>query len=131
MSIVSAVLELLSDMSKMQRFRSFGSESILIEFDISALKSRALPAIKHPDTGKLLVGRRGETHEDIGDRHGLDDRQRDQRNRGFYDPLTRQYHTKAETGMDSADLMTPYQKMRKFGRFEVLRRKSYEGMARY
>lgn len=83
-------------------------------FDTSSL----IPAFKHPETGKLYIGRRGETHNDIIDKHGFGQAHKDYPNpydRGFYNTRDKSFITKADSGLDSADLMTKAQRMRKLG----------------
>jgi hypothetical protein len=114
-------------MTKVQRMRRFGTESHVLQvldylsehsypFDTKTL----VPAFKHPVTGKLYIGRRGDTHNDIIDSHPdeIDPPHKDNPNpydRGFYNQKDKSFINKADSGLDSADLMTKMQRMRKLG----------------
>ena len=79
-----------------------------------------VPAFKHPKTGKLYIGRRGDTHNDVIDSHPdeIHSSHRDNPDpyeRGFYNHKTHTFINKADSGLDSADLMTKLQRMRKLG----------------
>jgi hypothetical protein len=98
------------------RFRKYNSESQ------DDLKSRVLRALRHKKTGKLLIGRRGDSHFDIEDRwipkdsydFGSIPKPNKDYDRGYHDPLTKKFHHTTEVGFDTPDLMTKVQRMRKF-----------------
>lgn len=76
-------------------------------------KKHLRPAIKlnyHPHT--LYVGKVGDTHQDIKEKHNLSGiSQKD----GMYHTKKKEFHPSA---IDSTDLMSDSQRMRKFGTFE-------------
>ena len=79
-----------------------------------------VPAFVHPETKKMYVGRRGETHNDIIDKypHEIDPIHKDMMNshdRGFYNTLHKTFTSKAQSGWDSSDLMSIRQRELKFG----------------
>jgi hypothetical protein len=105
--------------------------SILERLDMSTPEGRTalrhlIPAFKHPETGKLYVGRRGDTHNDIIDRHAgeIDPIHKDlfdSNDRGFYHTLNKTFVSKADSGLDSADLMgSKVNKMRRLQRDSLL-----------
>ena len=70
------------------------------------------PAIQNIKTKEVYIGKPGETHEDVKDRHGIDYYYRNH-NMGFYHTKTKEFHP--NSAIDSTDLMTKVQRMRKFG----------------
>jgi hypothetical protein len=106
-------------MTPHQRFRRLGSESLL-EHMYQGDTKVLVPAFKHPQPGKLYIGRRGDTHNDIIDSHPdeIDPSHRDNPDPyegGFYNHKNHTFINKADSGLDSADLMTKLQRMRKLG----------------
>jgi hypothetical protein len=84
-----------------------------------------VPAFIHPDTGKMYVGRKGDTHNDIIDRnpHEIDPIHKDlfdSHDRGFFHVVNKTFISKAASGLDSSDLMTRTQRMRKLARESLL-----------
>jgi hypothetical protein len=66
-------------------------------FDI--LRKRLLPAIA--GGGRIIQGRRGESHADIKHRNpGTDNFER-----GYHDPLTGTFHLRSVLGIDSSELI--------------------------
>ena len=76
--------------------------------------ARLVPAIKRRDTGKIHIGKRGQFHDEIPKRGTWRD---DSYDVGYYDPSKRKF--RGYTDLDSTDLMTPVQRMRKFGNEEI------------
>ena len=86
------------------------------------VKSRLRPAIIHPATRKLYMGKRGDLHQDIMHKHytpdelmSYDTEMSRWDHTGFYDPHTRKFHKASAIELDATDLMTPIQRMRKLG----------------
>ena len=87
------------------------------------VKKRLRPAIKHPTTGKLYIGKRGDTHDDLMMKHlSRDDYEKYEDNHdykdnhtGFHDRKTGDFYTSRYTAVDSTDLMTIRQKGLRFG----------------
>lgn len=75
------------------------------------LWKHGLPALKHKFNGHLVIGKRGEHHEDMMAAHG------DGYVRGIYHKKTKQFHKHGEAShwMDSNDLMSGRQKMARGG----------------
>jgi hypothetical protein len=118
-------------MTRTQRLRKYGTESLEERLDMSTPEGREAlrflyPAFRHPDTGKMYIGRRGETHNDIIDRHAdeIDPIHKDKfdsNDRGFYHSRTKTFISKADSGLDSADLMgSKVNKMRRLQRDSLL-----------
>jgi hypothetical protein len=89
----------------------------------STVKARLLPAIKHPVTGKLHTGKRGDTHDDLMMSH-LSSSEYDKHNdnydyhdnhTGYYDPHSRKFYASGRTEVDTTDLMTKSQRVRRYG----------------
>jgi hypothetical protein len=90
-------------------------------------KTRLVPAVKHPKTGRLYIGGRGEDHRDILDKYNLladkdigSGREKSGAwspaiHTGYYDHVTKQYFTHKEAGFHATDLMTGPQRFRKYG----------------
>jgi hypothetical protein len=85
------------------------------------LKNRVLPAVMHPDSGNLYVGKRGDLHEDIilnnTDLYNI-------REAllfvcigalGYWDPHDKKYISRRLVNFDATDLMTKIARIRKFG----------------
>lgn len=95
---------------------------------ISGFMASLVPAIKHP-SGKVYVGWRGKAHIDI--RHKYADADGPLKgDAGYVDRRSGKFHhkygseglgidsTRLKPDVDSTDLMTPLQRMRKYGTFE-------------
>lgn len=110
------------------------------------VRLRLMPAIKHP-SGKLHIGKRGEDHSEIREKHATEDGPL-KGEAGFYDPLKKSFMSRAEAaqhaprqgssgesteflthaekqerkerreGGDSTDRMSDLQRMRRYGTFE-------------
>lgn len=69
------------------------------------LWKHGVPAAKHRHDGHLVIGKRGERHEDLTDNHA-------EYHHGILHKKTKQfYRTGKDTHMDSTDLMTARQRM--------------------
>lgn len=96
----------------MLSFRQFLREVTKLDL----MKTRLLPAWRNKKTGDLTIGRRGQMHgEMLGGRGNAYNRRT--HDLGFYDPHTKRFHGRIINGhiVDATDLMTPVQRMRKFG----------------
>lgn len=91
---------------------------------LKTLRVRAVPAWKHHDTGEIIKGKRGLTHQDMmpGAKVGnkaeadkADDKFSGEHDRGFYDPVSKKFHSGDDVELDSLELMTKQQRFRKFG----------------
>jgi hypothetical protein len=84
------------------------------------VKARLVPAVKHPKTGKIYLGRRGDSHKDVMTRHKLGWRAlglsfNSIEHTGYYDHATKRYYSHREAGFHSTDLLTPLQRFKKYG----------------
>jgi hypothetical protein len=108
--------------------------SVLDEIELSPeTKARLVPAIKHPITGKLYTGRRGEIHPDILKRTDLPETwagldrvgyKRDIHS-GYYDHTNKKFYSRDDIagGLDATELMSKWQRIKRFG-YEALGRAS-------
>lgn len=83
--------------------------------DHQALKPTIKPALRRKGSGKLHIGRRGETHEDLIAKHKLDTEHASQYESGYYHGPTKTYHSRKRLQFDSTDLMTPHQLTKFYG----------------
>jgi hypothetical protein len=68
------------------------------------LWKHGLPALRNKYTMKIVIGKRGEHHQDLADEHGTE--------RGIWHRKEKKfYKCGKDTDMDSTDLMTPRQRM--------------------
>lgn len=95
--------------------------------------NRVVPAIRHPETGKIYTSPRGEDHNDIIAKHeelkSLGDllssrkikseKWNFNRDSGYYDPHTKEFHQRQ---FDATELMTPHQRFRKYGSESLVER---------
>jgi hypothetical protein len=84
----------------------------------ASMKSRLLPAVRDPDTLHVHVGKRNETHDDLTQKHlskHIGNTEYYDNHLGFYDPHTKRFHVASNLDLDSTDLMTKTQRMRKYG----------------
>lgn len=104
----------------MKTFRQFLKEA-------EDFRARILPAIRNMNTGKVMRGKRGWTHNDIAVHHNLDPKKPIKGQLGYWDPNKRQFHPKhGKDGLnidsthlhDTSDMMSNVQRMRKYGTFE-------------
>lgn len=125
----------------MKTFKTF-----LKEEETKPVRLRLLPAIKH-ESGKLHIGKRGEDHSEIREKHA-DENGPLKGEAGFYDPLKKSFMSRKEAaqhaprpgssgestefltyderearkkrqeGGDSTDRMSDMQRMRRYGTFE-------------
>jgi hypothetical protein len=88
------------------------------------VEDRVVPAIKHPITGQIYRGKRGQTHEEVAAYHKIEPELNELQSRGeyhplrhsgFYDPKTKEFHSRGDTGIDSTTFMTKAQRFRKYG----------------
>jgi hypothetical protein len=87
------------------------------------VKARLVPAIKHPHTGKIYIGHRGDDHTDVMERHGFVDSNRRMQvkdwdstiHTGYYDHVGKKFYTHHEVGFHASDLMTGLQRFKKYG----------------
>ena len=93
--------------------------------------NRVVPAIRHPETGKIYKSPRGEDHNDITAKHeelkSLGDllssrkikseKWNFNRDSGYYDPHAKEFHPRQ---FDATELMTPHQRFRKYGSESVV-----------
>lgn len=97
----------------MKRFLDFVLEEYGIESEYSKpdapqhdLWKHGLPAVRHKIYKKIIIGKRGERHEDLTHDHV-------EYEHGIYHKKNKQfYRTGKETHMDSTDLMTSRQRMK-------------------
>jgi hypothetical protein len=97
-------------MTPLQRFRKYGNEETIHESSdiVSLIKKEGVPALKHRISGKVIMGRRGDTHADIGSR--TNEFNVNAWHSGFADPTTKKFYMRDEVdGMDSSELMSPKQ----------------------
>ena len=94
--------------------------------EFEKVKSRIVPAMKHKKTGKLLRGQRGEEHMDTYQRKfgpSLDAASKLEKDydTGYYDSKRNKFHGRFVLGrpVDSPDLMTRTQRIRKYGTEEI------------
>ncbi len=72
------------------------------------LWKHGLPAIKHKITGHVIIGKRGDAHEDMTGNHV-------EYHHGIYHKKEKKfYRTGRDTHMDSTDLMSPRQRANRF-----------------
>jgi hypothetical protein len=78
------------------------------------LKNRLLPAVIHKITGKAYIGRRGDYHHEIDERHGF---KHDETYRAFYDPLRKKAHNAEDfPDLESVDLIaSKVSRVRRYG----------------
>ncbi len=92
-------------------------KTFLIESEsLATLTSRVMPAVHHLATGKIFIGKRGESHEEIRDRHI--DELPGKRQYGFHDPKTRKFHPRGQgvlRDLATTSLLSPVQRMIKYG----------------
>lgn len=96
----------------MLSFQEFVKEEYGIESEYSKpgapqhdLWKHGLPAIRHRHDHKMIIGKRGERHEDLSHDHAAYEH-------GILHKKTKQfYRTGKDTHMDSTDLMTARQRM--------------------
>ncbi len=75
------------------------------------LWKHAVPAIQNINNGKVIAGKRGNTHEDLLRKiHSDIDKALDTHDTGYYHTKTKKFHPKTENDMDSTDLMTNIQR---------------------
>jgi len=87
------------------------------------VKARLVPAIKHPQTGKIYLGKRGDDHSEVMERHGFVDSNRRLKvqgwdstiHTGYYDHVGKRFYTHHEAGFHASDLMSGPQRFRKYG----------------
>lgn len=96
---------------------------------INGFRAALVPAIQHP-SGKVYMGWRGKTHADIRLHHADEEGKPLIGAAGYVDRRNGKFHHKygqeglnmdssrLQPDVDSTDLMSPVQRMRKFGTFE-------------
>jgi hypothetical protein len=83
-----------------------------------SMKSRLRPAVRDPDNGRIYVGKRGESHDDLTQRHlskHIGNTDYYDNHFGFYDPATKKFHVASNLDLDSTHLMSKGQRFRKYG----------------
>jgi hypothetical protein len=119
--------ELLDHLKRLSKQYSADADDTVYESDLSWLKNRQdkvdelsphlIPAMKMND--QMFVGQRGKTHDDVYNKN-YDAIQAaggytESPTNGFYDPRTKVFYTRRELGdLDSTDLMSKLQRMRKY-----------------
>ena len=105
MSHILSIINLIEDNSKYDAYMRVASQRA------NDIMDYGKPALRHKETGKIIIGRRGEIHSDIHDQHNA---KPDVWEDGFHNPKTKEFYPKDDhvdgvVGVDSTDLMTPSQ----------------------